>query len=100
MQSMVVDSKLHNLRYCHFCLNHKINKRKFHEIILPQRDSDIGSIVNVILRALNAWVAGAEDAVPETSLLAVVVALPVAFAVVKIVVLNNDIPAKVVQQPA
>ena len=48
-------------------------------------------IVNVFWDALDAFGAGSKDAVPKPGLLAVVVALPPALAMVKIVVFHDNL---------
>lgn len=47
--------------------------------------------VDVVLLAFDAFPAGAKNAVPETSLLAVVVALSPSIAVVQVMVFNNQL---------
>jgi len=48
-------------------------------------------IINIIIHGLDSIVTGTEDAVPEACLLAIVVALPVALAMVQIMVLDDNI---------
>lgn len=67
---------------------------------LEERHVDRIDVVDILFHRLDAPITSAENTIPETRLLAVVVTLPPALAVVQVVVFNNDIAVEHLQQPA
>ena len=65
-----------------------------------QRHGRLVHVVDIIVDRLNTITAGAKDAVPEASLLAVVVALLPALAVVQVVVFDDQLSIEVAEGPA
>lgn len=56
-------------------------------------------IVNVLVRRLNARMTSPKNPIPETTLLAVVVALPPALTVVQVMVLDDDLAVEELEEP-
>ena len=67
---------------------------------LEQRHIDRFRIVNIALGRLDTLMARAKDLVPQASLLAIVMTLPPSFAVVEVMILNDNLGIHPLQQPA
>lgn len=58
------------------------------------------NVVDILLQRLDPGVDGAKDAIPKTALLSIVVALPPTLAMVKVMVLDDNLSIQHLQDPA